>query len=71
MKKKAEVDWGRVRELRRLAFESRNGYVFSDEETALLKAAIDNDLDRYRQIGNEVREDHWAWLPQNPYRDPE
>jgi hypothetical protein len=68
-KKKLEVDWDRVQELRRRSYEARGGgHVPSAEETALMEAAFKADPERYSQIGKQVRAESWDWLPHNPYR---
>jgi hypothetical protein len=68
-KKKPEVDWNRVRELRRRSYEARSGgHVLSAEEVALMEAAFKADPERYSQIGKQVKAESWDWLPHNPHR---
>ena len=68
-RKRPEIDWERVRELRRRSYEARgSGLIFSAEEMKLMYAAMESDPEKYSQIGDEIKSSHWDWLPNNPFR---
>ena len=49
------VDWIAVEQLRRRSF---HGQLLSEDELALCKQAIREDVERYHRIGVQVREDY-------------